>query len=169
MEHSSPRRRKITLVWGNTHLHYSNIRESGVPGNTHAPWFHPDVTHALNRTRDLRDTPWCKGTKEKEEREQGFPLQPGLLEGNGGETESRWGPGRSGGFSLDPGGSGRERGELPCRPPAACRTVLGWTLGLHLISSALSDAQGPEWKPDRMSLYLLVTSLLSASGFRAMY
>ena len=74
----------------------------------------------------------------------GWHLQPGLLEGSGAETESRWGPGRSGGFSLDPGGSGRERGELPCRPPAACRTVLGWTLGLHLISSALSDAQGPE-------------------------
>ena len=69
----------------------------------------------------------------------------------------------------EPRGLRTRGGELPCRPPAACRTVLDWTSGLHLIPSALSDAQGPEGKADRMSLYLLVTSLLSASGFRAMY
>ena len=44
-----------------------------------------------------------------------------------GRERIQMGTDQSGGFSLDPGGSGRGKGELPCRPPAAHRTVLDWT------------------------------------------
>lgn len=59
------------------------------------------------------------------EKNKYFPLQAGL-------------PDRSGAVSLKASSSGHGEGEL-FRLPPACKSMLGWTSGMHIPSSTLND------------------------------